>query len=228
VAILAEHAVGAGVGLTDLVYLTVSTGIGGAVISDGALMRGPDGVAGELGHITVDMNGPVCGCGGRGHLERMTSGTGMARSAAEALAATSDAQADAPELARIAARVAPEPLEARHVSEAAAAGDPTARRIIDTAVRAFAAAAVSIVDIFNPQRIIVGGGIALAWGEALLGPARELVAKTAFRVARARVSIVPASLGDDTGLIGALPLVRLALSNGPVAAHSQAVPAATV
>jgi glucokinase len=186
-------------------------------------MRGPDGVAGELGHIAVDMNGPVCGCGGRGHLERMTSGTGMARSATDAL----EAGVDAPELARIAASIAPAALEARHVSAAADAGDQVACAIVDTAVRAFAAAAVSIVDIFNPQRIIVGGGIALAWGESLLGPARELVARTAFRVARARVSIVQASLGDDVGLIGALPLVRLALSNPPQPEDAALVPAAT-
>jgi glucokinase len=222
VAILAERAFGAGAGLDDVIYITVSTGIGGAVISEGTLMRGPDGVAGELGHITVDMNGPICGCGGRGHLERMTSGSGMARSAIEAL----EAGSDAPELARIAASLAPAPLEARHVSEAAAAGDPIARRILDTAVRSFAAAAVSIVDIFNPQLIIVGGGIALAWGEALLGPARDLVAKTGFRVARARATIVPASLGDDVGLIGALPLVRLALSGPPPGDHPDLATAA--
>jgi glucokinase len=223
VAILGERAFGAGIGVNDLVYVTVSTGIGGAVISGGTLMRGPDGVAGELGHIAVDMNGPVCGCGGRGHLERMTSGTGMARSGMDAL----EAGLDAPELARIAANIAPSPLEAHHVYDAAAAGDPTARRIIDTAIHAFAAAAVSIVDIFNPQRIIVGGGIALAWGEALLGPARDLVAKTAFRVARERVSIVPASLGDDVGLIGALPLVRLALSGRSTQAHPEFASAVT-
>jgi glucokinase len=157
----------------------------------------------------------------------MTSGTGIAKSAVDALQSTSNPEVDAPELSRIARSIAPERLEARHVSEAAKAGDPTARRIVDTAVRSFAAAAVSIVDVFNPQRIIVGGGIALSWGEALLGPARELVAKTAFRVARARVSIVPASLGDDTGLIGALPLVRLALSSGPSTAHPQLVLAAS-
>jgi glucokinase len=153
----------------------------------------------------------------------MTSGTGMARSATDAL----EAGVDAPQLARITASIAPAPLEARHVSEAADAGDQVARAIIDNAVRAFAAAAVSIVDIFNPQRIIVGGGIALAWGESLLGPARELVAKTAFRVARGRVRIVPASLGDDVGLIGALPLVRLALSGRPHEGHAALVSAAT-
>jgi glucokinase len=225
VAILGERGFGAGIGCDDLVYLTVSTGIGGAVISDGALLRGPDGVAGELGHITVDMNGPLCGCGAPGHLERLASGSGMARSAIEALAANPGA---APELARIAASIAPSALEAHHVSAAATAGDPTARTIVETAIRAFAAAAVSIVDVFNPARIIVGGGIALAWGEALLGPARELVARTGFRVARSRVSIVPAQLGDDVGLIGALPLVRLALLRGGPEPHPEHIAAGTL
>jgi glucokinase len=220
VAILAERAFGVGRGLSDIVYMTVSTGIGGAIISDGHLISGPDGAAGELGHLTIDMNGPLCGCGGRGHLERMSSGSGMARTAREAL----EAGETAPELARIAARLAPLPLEARHVSEAAAAGDPVAERIVDDARRAFAAAAVSIVDIFNPQLIIVGGGIAMAWGDDLLGPARELVAATAFRAAARRVQIVPVSLGDDVGLIGALPLVAAALAEqaAPPQTRSQA------
>lgn len=209
VAILAEHAFGAGRGLSDIVYVTVSTGIGGAVISDGRLIKGPDGAAGELGHLTVDMNGLECSCGGRGHLERMSSGSGMARTAREAL----EAGQNAPELRRIAAQLAPLPLEARHVSEAAAAGDPVAEKIVEDARRAFAASAVSIVDVFNPQRIIVGGGIALAWGHELLGPASDLVAATAFHLQARRAEIVPASLGDDVGLIGALPLVDSVLAD---------------
>ncbi len=217
VAILAEGAFGAGRGLSDFVYLTVSTGIGGAVISGGRLMTGPDGAAGELGHLTVDMNGLECSCGGRGHLERMTSGSGMARSAREAL----EAGEVAPELARIAARLAPLPLEGRHVHEAAAAGDPVASRIVHDARRAFAASAVSIADVFNPQRIIVGGGIALAWGDELLGPARELVAATAFRLQARRIEIVPATLGDDVGLVGALPLVASVISEGPASTLAQ-------
>ena len=217
VAILAEHAFGAGLGLSDIVYVTVSTGIGGAVISDGRLIKGPDGAAGELGHLTVDMNGPQCSCGGRGHLERMSSGSGMARTAREAL----DAGESAPELARIAEQMAPLPLEARHVSEAAAAGDAVAMRIVENARRAFAASAVSIVDVFNPQRIIVGGGITLAWGDELLGPARDLVAATAFHLQARRVEIVPASLGDDVGLIGALPLVASVIADRPAATQHQ-------
>ena len=93
-------------------------------------------------------------------------------------------------------------------------------------MRAFAASVVSIVDVFNPERIIVGGGVAEAWGEALLQPARELVAATAFRIAGRRVQIVPAALGPDVGLIGALPLVRMALPRGARGHHAELIPAA--
>jgi glucokinase len=226
IAVLAEHAFGAGRGFDDIVYLTVSTGIGGGVISGGRLLRGPDGVAGELGHLTIDLDGPECGCGARGHLERLASGTGIARSATDALANG----AEAPQLARIAAAIAPLPLEAVHVAEAEAAGDPVAGAILERARRAFAAAIVSIVDIFDPDRVIVGGGIAMAWGERLLGPARDAVAASAFRVQARRVAVVPAELGDDVVLIGTLPLVALALPGVARAGHasSSGVEAASI
>jgi glucokinase len=209
VALLAEHAFGAGIGHDDLVYLTVSTGVGGSIMTGGRLITGPDGVAGELGHLTVDMDGPLCGCGVPGHLERVSSGSGMARSALEALEKNGDA---APELASIATQIAPRALEARDVSLAAERGDPIAMDIVARARRGFAAAVVSIVDVFNPDRVIVGGGIAMAWGESLLGPARGLLARSAYRVAAQRVEIVPATLGDDVGLVGAVPLVGMALA----------------
>lgn len=219
VAVMGETAFGAGRGFRDVIYLTVSTGVGGGIITDGRLLAGPDGVAGELGHLTVDYAGPACGCGGLGHLERLSSGSGMARSAQEALAADG-ARADAPELRRIAARIAPAALEAIHVEEAAAAGDPVARAITDRAVRAFAAAMVSIVDVFDPDRVVVGGGIAMAWGDRLLDPAREAVERTGFRLQARRVRIVPAQLGDDVGLIGTVPLVASALPRPVPAPHA--------
>jgi glucokinase len=189
VAALAEGDFGAALGTRDYVYLTVSTGIGGGVVSDGQLMRGPDLVAGELGHLTIDLDGPECGCGARGHLEAISSGTGIARAARErGLGETSAAQVAALE----------------------DAGNETAAAIMDYARRAFAAALVAIVDIFNPSLIVVGGGIAIGQGDRLLQPARDAVEQLAFRRQAARVQIVPAQLGDDVGLIGALSLVRLA------------------
>lgn len=189
VAALAEGDFGAARGIADYVYLTVSTGIGGGVVSAGRLLRGPDGVAGELGHLTVDINGPVCGCGARGHLEAISSGTGIAR------AARDSGLGD---------------LSAAQVAALEDAGDAAAARIMDYARRAFAAALVTIVDVFNPTRVVVGGGIAIGQGDRLLQPARDAVEQLAFRRQAARVDIVPAQLGDDVGLIGAVSLVRLA------------------
>jgi glucokinase len=205
--ILAERDFGVGRGSDDLVYLTISTGIGGAVLSGGYLITGPDGTGGELGHTTIDLDGPPCACGGVGHLEALASGTGITAAAREAL----EKGAQAPHLARIAAAIAPKPVDAVHVSVAAAAGDPVATVILERARRAVALAVVSIVNVFGPDVVILGGGITLAWGERLLAPVREAVAEQAFRLVGGRVRIVTAALGDDVGLIGTVPLVASAL-----------------
>lgn len=208
VAALAEGRFGAGRGFDDYVYLTISTGIGGAVVSDGHLLRGPDGVAGELGHLAIDStDGPVCGCGARGHLEGIASGTGIAAAAGEAIESGA-VPADSP-LGRI-ARDAGSALEASHVARAEDEGDAIAAQIMQRARAAFAAAAVSIVDVFNPSRVIVGGGVATGQGDRLLGPARERVREQAFRTQARRAEIVPAELGDDVGLVGGVLLVELA------------------
>ncbi len=204
VAALAEGAFGAAVGLSDYVYMTVSTGIGGGIVAGGRLMGGADGMAGELGHLLVDMNGLECTCGAVGHLERYSSGTGIARSATEALAAGTPA----PILEAIALSIAPAPLEGVHVATAEEAGDPLAAELMAQARRAFAAAMIAIVNVFAPERVIVGGGVAAGQGERLLGPAREAVARYSFKMQARRAEIVPAALGDDVGLIGSVPLVR--------------------
>ncbi|MEO6351028.1 MAG: ROK family protein [Candidatus Limnocylindrales bacterium] len=184
VAVLAEGAFGAARGLTDYVYLTVSTGIGGGVVSDGRLLRGADGLANELGHLMIDINGPLCGCGARGHLEAIASGTGIARAMGVDRASEVAARADA--------------------------GDPRAIEVMQRARDAFAAACVSIVDLYNPQRIVVGGGVAIGQGDRLLQPARDAIKNTAFRRQAERVELVAAELGDDIGLVGGLSLVALA------------------
>jgi glucokinase len=207
VAILGERDFGAGEGSGDLVYLTISTGVGGAALSGGRPVVGPDLVAGELGHMTVDMDGPTCGCGGVGHLEALASGTGIAANARAAL----EQGAEAPELRRIVAEIAPAPLTAAHVSRAADLGDPAAGVIIERARRAVAVAVVSIVNVFGPDVVILGGGITLAWGERLIAPARAAVAESAFRIQAERARVVQAALGDDVGLIGTVPLVESAL-----------------
>ena len=187
VAALGEGRFGAARGLADYLYLTVSTGVGGAVVSDGRLLRGERGLAGELGHLLVDADGPMCGCGARGHLEAICSGTGIARAASEVLG---------------------RPMTAAEVAAAEDAGDALAAKVMDYARRSFAAACVSLVDIFAPRRIVVGGGVAMGQGERLLAPAREAVNRFAFREQAAQVEIVAAALGDDVGLLGAVPLLE--------------------
>jgi glucokinase len=214
VALLAECAFGAAVGRRHAIYLTVSTGVGGAILSDGVVLAGADGLAGELGHLVVDLDGPRCGCGGRGHLEALSSGTGIARAAADLIAA-----GNAPGLAGRARAADGETLSARDVAEAADAGDPDATRLMDRAREAFAAAMVGVVDVFNPEMIVVGGSVALAQPERWLQPAQARIAAEAFRVQAGRVRLVASALGDDVGLVGALPLVGWRLDgaspNGP-------------
>lgn len=210
VAALGEGSFGAARGCRDFIYLTVSTGIGGAVVSDGRMLRGPDGAAGELGHLLVDRSGPICGCGARGHLEAIASGVAIARAAREVVAAGgSTALAEA-------ARTSGPAFGAREVVAASTAGDPAAMGIVADACDAFAQACVALVDVFNPALIVVGGSLAGGLGETLLGPARRTVAEHAFRMSAQRVRIAPSQLGDDVGLIGAAMLVVDRLGGSPL------------
>lgn len=187
VAALAEGRFGAARGIADFIYLTVSTGVGGAIVSEGRLMRGSRGLAGELGHLLVELDGPPCRCGARGHLEAIASGTGIARAAFE---------------------LTGRQRSAAEIAAAEDAGESAAAQVMEHARRAFAAALVSIVDVFAPRMIVVGGGVAIGQGERLLEPARESVRLHAFKEQAAQVEIVPAALGDDVGLLGAWPLLE--------------------
>lgn len=204
VAALAEMTFGAARGIRDFLYLTISTGIGGSIVIDGQIYGGPDGVAGELGHIPVALDGPICGCGGVGHVEALASGVGMARIATHLVAA-----GQAPGLAAHARSIAPRGLEGRDVALVADAGDPDAASIIDTGRRAVAQLMVGLVNTFSPELIVIGGSVAMGEGDRLFQPIRDAVAAHAFRIPRGRVRIVPAQLGDDVGLLGAVPLCAL-------------------
>lgn len=208
VAALGEQAFGAAAGCDDFLYITVSTGVGGAVVSGGRLLHGPDGTAGEVGHLTVELDGPRCGCGGVGHLEAIASGIALAREAR--IAADTGVS---PFLAERGASDGFDELSAKDVADGETAGDEVCARLMERARAAFAAACVGLVNLFNPERIVVGGSIAEHQGDRLLGPARETVALEAFRTPRARVQIVPAALGGDVSLAGALPLVAARLGD---------------
>jgi glucokinase len=206
VAALAERAFGAARDCDHFVYVTVSTGIGGAIVADGTILHGPDGTAGELGHLTVDLDGPPCGCGGRGHLEAIASGSALARDARSGSVAGLS-----PYLSNLAVN-ASDPTAA-DVARGEEAGDPFCSTLMRRARRAFAVACAGIVDLLDPLRIVVGGSIAAAQGDRLLGPAREEIARSSFRAPAARVSVVPAALGADVSLVGAQPLVTVRLGD---------------
>ena len=201
VAALGEMAFGAARDCQDFIYLTVSTGVGGAIVIEGRILHGPDGTAGELGHTPVSMEGQ-CACGAVGCLEAFMGGASMARIARQAVA-----DGHSPYLAARAAQRGLDAIEARDVAEGEDAGDEICRNIMERGRRAFAVACVGFVDALNPTRIVVGGAIADAQGERLLGPARAAVAATAFRTPRSRVQIVHAELGGDVGLAGGHSLV---------------------
>lgn len=207
VAALGEMAFGAARGCRDFIYLTVSTGVGGSIVSEGRIFHGPDGMAGELGHTPVAMEG-VCGCGAVGHLEAYVGGNAMARTARQKVA-----EGLSPFLAARAAEKGIDEIDARDIADGEEAGDQACHEILERGRRAFAVACVGFVDGLNPSKIVVGGAIADAQGERLLGPARAEVAATAFRVPRSRVQIVAAELGGDVGLAGCHPLVIARLAD---------------
>lgn len=182
-AALAEWKVGAGRGTSYMVMLTLGTGIGGGLILDEKLYRGSVGAGGELGHIVLAFDGPPCQgvCTGRGHLEVLASGT-----AADAVARE---------------RLGPN-ASADDLVEGARAGDERSREALAEIGRRLGAGIGSLVNIFNPELVVLGGGFAAA-GELLVGPARETVAREALPPGRDLVRIVFAELGSDAGLVGA-------------------------
>ena len=268
-AALGEHRCGSARGTANFVFITVSTGVGGAVMLDGRLIRGADGVAGEIGHICVERGGPRCGCGRRGCVEAIASGPSIARRAEAELRAAEGAELRAVEGAKfraaegfaqtravtksvegsaaaasVAARAgeavaAPissqasstspqassissqalsfssqtssplaerlrsgRPLTGKDVDECAAAGDPHAIRALDAAATAVAGMCVDMANVFNPERIVVGGSVAIAHPD-WIARASELVAREALVPANREGIVVPAELGDDVSLVGA-------------------------
>ena len=208
VAILGERAFGAGRGIDDLLYLTISTGLGGAVISGGHLIAGPDDTAIEVGHAPISLDGPRCSCGGSGHLEAFVSGWALAAAGREAAE-----NGSSPYLAAWCGEHPGVALSAREVSDAAAAGDAAAAAILERADLAAGRAIAGMVNIFNPERIIVGGSYAEARWEAISARIAREVAEHAFRVPGSRVQVCLAELGGDVSLAGCHPVVVSRLGN---------------
>ena len=195
-AALGEHEFGAGRGVNNLIYLTVGTGIGGGIIIDGKLYLGPSGSAGEIGHMTIDVNGQRCSCGNTGCLETLASGTAMAKEAIKRIK-----QGEKSSLTEIVGGKI-ENITADTVEVAARGGDSLASEVISEAATYLGVGMVNLVNIFNPEMVIVGGGVA-KMGDLLLNPARQVVQERAFQLPAQAVRIVQAQLGDDSGLLGA-------------------------
>jgi glucokinase len=177
-----EHRFGAGRGTRNMVYLTVSTGVGGGVVLDGRVFRGSTGNGGELGHVTVDWNGRPCkGCGRRGCLEAYASGTSIAERAREA---------------------GMEVETASDVAAASRAGDAVAERVWEETLAALACGVASLANVFEPERVVIGGGVSRE-GDQLLGPVRERVKAEAIGPVAHSLEVVAAELGDTVGVVGA-------------------------
>ena len=195
-AAMGEYLFGAGRGTQHMIYVTVSTGIGSGLILDGKLYHGATSMAGEIGHTTIVPDGPLCGCGNYGCLEALASGTAIARRARELVAKCT------PTLIGDLAEGAPERVTAKTVAQAAAQGDAKAQQIISEAMGYLGIGIANLVNLFNPQVIIIGGGLANI-GDALFEPVQRVIEQRAFRAAVEAVRIVPAELGDDVGVLGA-------------------------
>jgi glucokinase len=195
----AEARFGAGTGSDDMILLTVGTGVGGGLVLGGHVYRGINGMGAEMGHMIVDPDGAPCSCGSRGCLEAMVSGTALERMGREAVLADPDSG-----LARHVGD--PDLITGPLVYAAAMAGDATARGLFDLMGYWLGVGIASLITIFDPELVVVGGGM-IATGDLLLAPARVSLQHYVFgRAYRTLPPVVPARLGPDAGLVGAATL----------------------
>lgn len=196
-----EWWLGAGRGSDRLIGLTLGTGIGGGVVLDGEVYHGASDAAGEVGHMSVDFDGRSCPCGSRGCVEAYASGPAIAARAVEGIAggARSALEADV--------RSDPDAVTAEAVCNAAQAGDDYAIRILAETARILAVAVANLINILNPDTIVIGGGVAAA-GDLLFEPLRDEVGHRTFRSARGACRIVPGELPATAGIIGAAGLFK--------------------
>jgi glucokinase len=196
-AVFAEARVGVGQGARDVVLLTIGTGIGSGLVLGGELYRGWVGAAAELGHMVVDMDGPPCqgNCPNWGCLESVASGTALVREVALAVGRRPDTS-----LGR--ALEEGQALTGPMITEMALAGDPVARGAIEVIGQRLGVGIANIVNIFNPEVVVIGGGV-IAAGEMLLAPAREVMRERALSPGRELVRVEAAAFGPEAGMLGA-------------------------
>ena len=200
-AALGEYFYGAGRGFKDILYVTISTGIGGAIICEGNIHHGVGASAGEVGHTIVKPDGVRCLCGTQGCLETIASGLSIARRMKETLAARNGKNT-----AKL------DEITAETVVEAVRNGDETARKIWDETIKYLAIGIGNAITLLAPEAVVIGGGVSEA-GELLLEPLRREIGKNVTMLPIEKVEILKASLGSESGVCGALLLARHALKN---------------
>ncbi|MDI6600293.1 MAG: ROK family protein [Thermoanaerobacteraceae bacterium] len=195
VAALGEWLFGAGRGVQNFIYITVSTGIGGGAVLNGRFYEGENANALEVGHATIDYKGPRCGCGNYGCFEAMASGTALARFAREAIKERRDS-----------ILAGYERIRAEDVFEAAKMGDALAVKLVDDEALYLGVGLTNVINSFNPGMIAIGGGVSKAWDmyyEKMMQVIKERALPTNYEV----VQVVRAKLGEDIGIVGAASLV---------------------
>jgi glycyl-radical enzyme activating protein/glucokinase-like ROK family protein len=222
-AALGELYFGAGRGEQNLVYIVVGTGVGGAIIANGQLFRGPFNSAGEIGHVTLDRDGELCSCGSRGCVETFISGPWLARRYQRLLDAhgSPDAAPDAAQLdpAPGAAPHAANPITGERVVMLADQGDKLACQVMEQAGEALGVATATLAMVLNIDLFVIGGSVAKS-GDLLLEPARRAIPHHCYRSVGCEIRIVPAALVNDGPILGCAWLARQALRDALPAAHT--------
>lgn len=193
-ATIGEYMFGAGKGSENMVFVTVSTGVGGGAVLNGKVYRGNTSNALEIGHMTLLEDGPKCGCGNSGCLEALSSGTGIARRAKEAL-----------ETGVKSSLSQYENITSYEVFKEAANGDEVAKEVLDRALTYLGIGIANIITSFDPEVVVIGGGVSKA-GEIVFDKVKEVVNKRCFKTLAESTKILPAELGTDAGVIGAVAL----------------------
>jgi glucokinase len=193
-AALGENLYGAGKGIDNFVYITISTGIGGGVVLNGRLFKGQDGNAAEIGHMTINFDGPRCGCGNQGCWEAYASGTALARFAREKIAAG--------EATKIKELAGEENIKAEHVFAAAKKGDKFALELIEKEGFYLGVGLANVVNAYNPKRIAIGGGLTHEWN-MFYDRMMQVMRERALGASIEGLEVVKAALSKDVGVIGA-------------------------
>ena len=195
-AALGEMYFGAARGARNFIYITVSTGIGGGIVIDGEVYAGDRGTAGEIGHMTIDTNGSKCNCGNTGCWETLASGTALAREARKRI----KSGAETAILEYAGGDI--DKLNAEAVYRASQQGDALARELIARTGYYLGVGLTNLINIFNPELIIIGGGLSRI-GDMLLEPAYKVAEERSYRAAFDSVRFARPALGGDSGVIGA-------------------------